>query len=144
MVVKSPSAHLSLRFDEMHPELQIARSLFVAGHYQEAIRKAAERFHNRLRELAGYQGDRSGRAMIRHVLQGRTPLLTLVLSERDSLNKDAIEGFVDLAVGMTASIRNVYTHADDWPVDQVRGLEVMALISTLHRMLDEAQPIPDP
>ncbi len=113
MSARPPSARLLLRYDDMHPELQGARGLFVSGYYQEAVRKAAERFHNRVHDLAGYRGRKTGMAMIREVFQGPNRQLALLLSEERRLNDDALDGFVNLAVGMTAGVRNVYTHADE-------------------------------
>ena len=141
MVVRSPTARLTLRYDDMHAELQGARSLFIAGYYQEAVRKAAERFQNRVREMAGYQGRKTGIAMIRHIFHSQRALLEFALSETSALNDDATDGFVNLAVGMSAGVRNVFTHADEWAVGHDRALELMALISSLHYALDEAEPV---
>ena len=140
MATKVPSAQLLLRYDDLHEELQLSRSLFTAGHYQEALRKSAERFQNRVRDMAGYQGNKTGRAMLRQIFEGRPPLLLITTSAGSHVNSDYSEGFVNLAVGMTAGVRNVSTHADDWVIGHDRAMELLALISALHYTLDEAVP----
>ena len=66
MADNSPGSAGVLNFELLHAEVQIAADLFADGHLQEAVRKAAERFSNRVAEKAERE-DLTGRNLMNQV-----------------------------------------------------------------------------
>lgn len=131
-------SHLS--FDKLHHEVQLARSLYEVGEPQEAVRKAAERFKNRVAEQAD-RPDLNNRSLMNHVFSEDRPILAFH-EHRDSLTKQYLHnGFRFLAVGLAVAVRNPYTHEDDLPVSQIEAMEWLAFISAMHRRLDRVERV---
>lgn len=120
----------------MHAELGAALELFVDGHYDEALRKAAQRFINRVQELANRE-DLNGVALMHQTFSENTPLLAF--NDRSTLvERDEHNGFRFLAVGLTQAIRNVFTHSDQYGLDRVSAFEWLMFVSAMHRRLDNS------
>ncbi len=128
---------LPLSFGQLHPEVQLAKGLYADGYFQDAVRKAAERFSNRVAEKAE-RGDMTGKALMNHVFSAGKPSL-IFSEERTTMDEqDWHEGYRSLAVGLSVGVRNVYTHRDELPVNNVEAMEWIAFISAMHRRLDRA------
>lgn len=137
---KSIESGSRLSFDHLHSEVRIARPLFDQGHRQEAVRKAAERFSNRVAARAD-RPDLSGRSLMNHVFSHERPLLVFH-EERTTLTEQNLhDGYHFLAVGLAVGVRNPYTHEDEIEVSEVEALEWLAFISAMHRRLDRAQQV---
>ena len=133
----------SLSFDDLHAEVQLARGLFSDGYLQEAVRKAAERFVNRVGEDAN-RPDLSGLSLINQAFSEQQPLLVFT-DERDSLSDQNLHnGFRNLAAGLTVAVRNIYTHVDHVPVSEIEALEWLSFISAMHRRLDRVEQVVEP
>lgn len=136
---------LSLVLQDLHHETELAHSLFETNHLQEAVRKAAERYVNRVAELADHPDaqDRQGKGLIERVFSESNPILTLnsheTLEEWTLFDRDEHNGYRFLGVGLALAIRNATTHADDYPLTKAEALEWLAFISAMHRRLDGAQ-----
>lgn len=133
----------ALTLDDLHSETGIAHSLFRDGHHQDAVRKAAQRYINRVAELAADDPgsrDRQGVDLINRVFSEDRPVLAfnprLSLTERDDHN-----GYRFLGTGLTLAVRNVMTHTDDRGLTPTEALEWLAFISAMHRRLDGAQQV---
>lgn len=134
----------ALTLDDLHSETGIAHNLFRDGHHQDAVRKAAQRYVNRVAELAADDPgsrDRQGVDLINRVFSEDSPVLAfnprLSLTERDDHN-----GYRFLGAGLTLAIRNVMTHTDDRGLTPMEALEWLAFISAMHRRLDDVQQVP--
>ena len=124
---------------EMHPELQIATGLFSDGHFDEAVRKAAQRFMNRVQEMVD-RPDLDGVVLMNTVFSEQKPLLAF--NERETLiERDEHNGFRFLAVGLAQAVRNVVTHSDAYGFDYVTAREWLMFISAMQRRLDEAEQV---
>ena len=120
----------------LHVEVAPALDLFIDGHYDEAVRKAAQRFINRVRELAN-RADLDGVALMNKTFSEEAPLLAF--NERATLiERDEHNGFRFLAVGLAQAIRNVVTHSDQYGLDEVSALEWLMFTSAMHRRLDNS------
>lgn len=120
----------------LHVEAAPALDLFIDGHYDEAVRKAAQRFINRVRELAN-RADLDGVALMNKTFSEEAPLLAF--NERATLiERDEHNGFRFLAVGLAQAIRNVVTHSDQYGLDEVSALEWLMFTSAMHRRLDNS------
>lgn len=145
----------SLGLRHLHHETALAHRLFEGNHHQEAVRKAAERYVNRVAELADHPDaqDRQGKGLIERVFSEANPILTLnsheTLDDWTLLDRDEHNGFRFLGVGLALAIRNATTHADEYPLTEIEALEWLGFISAMHRRLDRAQqfvatPEPEP
>ena len=123
--------------DRLHSETHVGLRLFGDAYYDESVRKAAQRFMNRVQELAN-RPDLDGTALIEHAFSAQKPLL--IFNERTTiLERDAHDGYRFLAVGLTRALRNVLTHHDNYGLDKIQAWEWLAFISAMHRLLDGAQ-----
>lgn len=126
-------------FDRLHQEVHIGHALFRDAHYDESVRKAAQRFVNRVQELAS-RSDLDGAALMNQAFSNDKPLL--VFNERETrIERDIHDGYRFLAVGLTRSVRNVLTHHDNYDLSEVEAWEWLAFISAMHRLLDGVQQV---
>ena len=137
MAADPPNARNGLRFTDLHAEVQLALDLYEDGHFQEAVRTAAQRFNNRVAEKAERE-DLTGQDLMNHVFSTKKPVLVFSEERATLTEKDLHDGYRSLASGLAAAIRNVYTHQDHVKVTQVEALEWLAFISAMHRRLDRA------
>ena len=138
MADNSPGSAGVLNFELLHAEVQIAADLFADGHLQEAVRKAAERFSNRVAEKAERE-DLTGSALMHQVFSGGDhPDLVFSEERKTASEKSWHDGYRYLAAGLSTGVRNIYTHLDAVQVDEIEALEWLAFISAMHRRLDRA------
>ena len=144
MVDEASEPEAILTLSQLHPEVLLAEDLFEAGFLQEAVRKAAERFSNRVAEKAERE-DLVGRDLMNHVFSVDKPVLVFSEERRSATDRNWHDGYRSLAAGLSAGVRNVYTHLDTVPVSPTEALEWLAFISAMHRRLDRAfQYVPPP
>lgn len=141
----TPSLEPSLRF--LHHELDLALGPFVDGYYDEALRKASQRFINRIKELVN-RPDLDGSGLIEKTFSAQSPLLAFN-SRATPIERDEHDGYRFLAAGLTRALRNVVTHLDNYGLDATTAWEWLVFISAMHRRLDQAEQIaeespPDP
>ena len=131
-----------LELNDLHAETRLAHGLFRDGHLQEAVRKAAERYVNRVAQEAEHP-ELQGTTLINRAFSEDTPLLVLnsheSLDEWTLMDRDEHNGYRFLGVGLVQGIRNVMTHMDDYAMTRAEALEWLAFISAMHRRLDGAQ-----
>ena len=125
--------------ESLHHELGLALGLYKNGHHQEALRKASQRFINRIQELAS-RPDLDGSGLVEKAFSSQTPLLSF--NNRETLiERDEHEGYRFLAAGLTRAIRNVVTHLDGCGLDALAAWEWLVFISAMHRRLDQAEQV---
>lgn len=124
-----------LRNHDLHPAVSGAPlDLYCDGHFNEAVRKASERFEDRVRE-------RSGLADHGVSLMGKAfgPGGVLVLKGMKPENeKDFQDGFKFLAMGMMGALRNVFSHGDEERRAPEECFEMLMFLNWLFRGLDGA------
>lgn len=124
---------------DLHPDVVIGLGLFDDEHYDEAVRKASQRFVNRMKELAN-RPDLDGSGLIEHTFSAKKPLLAFN-DRKIPLERDEHDGYRFLAVGLTRALRNVFTHHDGYGPDANEAWEWLVFISAMHRQLDQAQQV---
>lgn len=123
----------------LHRELDSAWGLYCDEYYDEAVRKASQRFANRAKELTN-RPDLDGSALMEQAFSAQSPLLEF--SDRGTMiERDEHDGYRFLAVGLTRALRNVLSHTDSYGLDQNSALEWLTFISAMHRRLDQAQQV---
>lgn len=128
-----------LGLDDLHDELTLSMGLFQDGYYDEAVRKASQRFINRVAERAG-RPDLDGAALIQKSFSDQQPLLEF--NDRETIHeRNEHDGFRFLAVGLARGVRNLVTHSDEYGLTNVTALEWVGFISAMHRRLDEARQV---
>ena len=133
--IGSPPAHAG-RF---HFEVERALALFGDGHHDEAVRKASQRFINRVQGWVN-RPDLDGVALINKVFSSEAPLL--IFNDRSTpIERDEHDGYRFLAVGLASALRNVVTHHDDYGLDYEAAWEWLVFVSAMHRRLDQAEQV---
>ena len=124
----------------LHPDTQLAHGLLIDGHGTEAVRRAAQRFINRVAALVYPEEDergdqQDGVPLMAAAFAREAPLLSFSrMSTRVERNEH--DGYRNLAIGLALGLRNVATHADEYPMDHDGAFEWLAFISAMHRRLD--------
>lgn len=83
--------------------------LFENGHFNEAVRKAFERFEDRVQEVSAIKA--SGRELMGRAFPNDNylELSGVELENRDSF----VDGYKLLSMGSMAAIRNIFSHGDE-------------------------------
>lgn len=135
----TPSPRLLNFPDQIHSELHLALGLFHDGHYDDAVRKASQRFINRVQELVD-RPDLDGAGLIEKTFSSQSPLLAF--NDRSTpLERDEHDGYRFLAAGLTRALRNVVTHHDNYGFGAIAAWEWLVFSSAMHRRLDEAEQV---
>ena len=133
------SSVTTLHVEGLHDELHSSIGLYQDGHYDEAVRRASQRFINRIRERSG-RLDLDGTAVIENSFSSQTPMLEFN-DRKTPTERNEHDGFRHMAVGLVRGLRNVLSHEDDYKLTATTALEWMAFISAMHRRLDEARQV---
>lgn len=110
--------------------------LFRDGHFNEAVRRAAERFEDALRDRSGL--DDHGRTLMANAFRPDGGVLRLVNVEAEN-QRDFQEGFQFLAMGMIQAIRNVFSHGDEERRPPEECYEMLLFLNWLFRHLGLAE-----
>ena len=111
----------TLRLDDLHDELSRSMGLYRDGYYDEAVRKASQRFINRVAERAG-RPDLDGAALIQKAFSDDKPLLEFNIRET-AYKRNEHDGFRFLAVGLVRGVRNLLAHSDDYGLTSCVGMD---------------------
>lgn len=106
-------------------------ALFMDGHFNEAVRKAAERFEDVVR-------DKSSLSQIGQDLMTKafaTSDLLAVDRLQPENEKDFIEGYRFLAMGLMRAIRNVFSHGDEEKRTPEECFEMLLFINWMFKAL---------
>ena len=133
-----PGALLSLT-GQLHSELHLALGLFEDGHYDDALRKASQRFINRVQELVD-RPDLDGSGLIDKTFSSQSPLLAFN-GRSTPLERDEHDGYRFLAAGLTRALRNVVTHHNNYGFSATTAWEWLVFVSAMHRRLDQAEQV---
>jgi hypothetical protein len=121
-----------LRGHDLEPALAAEPlDLFEAGHFNESVRKASEKFEDRVQEmcsLATHGRDLMARAF------ADGALLDVECYEPE--NRDGfVEGYKFLAMGAMSAIRNVFSHGDEERRSPEECFEMLLFLNWLFRGL---------
>jgi len=137
--VRRPAQDLAALFDrlDLHDALKddIAQ-MFREGHFNEAVRKALERFEKRIQDEIG---DRKsiGKNLMAKACNRDKPLIPInALQSGNDLSEQ--EGFMHLTMGAMAGLRNLYSHGDVGQMSATDAIERLAFVSLLFKRVDRA------
>lgn len=121
---------------ELHPALKDdCLAMFKAGHVNEAVRKALERFEKRIQDETGDHD--IGKTLMAKAFNLQTG--TIRINDGTQGNDDSEqEGFMHLTMGAMAGMRNLYSHGDVDTMTPMDAFERLAFVSLLFKRVDAA------
>jgi len=120
--------------------LNCCRDELLDENYFHAIFEATKGVAQRIRELSGLSND--GADLITKAFLGQSPVLALGTLAGES-EKSEQKGFANLLIGLFGAVRNPLAHAPkiNWHVSEQDALDILALVSLIHRKLDGVRRI---
>lgn len=110
--------------------------LFRDGHFNEAVRRAAERYEDRVRDRSRL--GEHGRNLMASAFRPEGPSLSLTRVEAEN-QRDFQEGFMFLSMGMMQAIRNVFSHGDEERRPPEECFETLLFLNWLFKHLELAE-----
>jgi len=137
--IQVPPLELLKRLEEHPLVTQVAGEpleLFRNGHFNESVRKAAERFEVAVQKKSGQTS--SGKDLMGKVFNLDNPVIALnpLKTEND---KGIQEGYMHLTIGMIRAIRNIFSHGDEDQRAPEEAYEMLLFINWLFRLLEHAK-----
>jgi len=135
--IQPPPPELVKRL-ENHPLVEEIESeplqLFKDGHYNDAVRKACERYETKIHNASG--SSRFGKNLMSHAFSVSNPAIRLndLQSENE---KNFQEGFMYLSMGMMQAMRNVFSHGSEQHRMAEEAYEMIFFINWMFRKLEE-------
>jgi len=136
-----------LRRREVHPDvLQFCRAELLdtnPPNYFHAVLEATKSVAQKIRDRTGLTGD--GAEIVDPAFNISSPLLA-INSLGTETEQSEQKGFANLLRGIFGTFRNVTGHAPKimWPIGQQDALDLLTMVSYLHRRLDAAVKVPRP
>lgn len=121
-----------------HPEiLKYCRAELVDDNYFHAVLEAIKGIAERIRNLSGLAAD--GAELVNMAFSVKMPILK-VNSLRTETEISEQKGIANILVGLFGAVRNPAAHAPKimWPMNQEDALDILSLVSFIHRKLDGA------
>lgn len=130
--------HLITR--RVHPDvLRFCREELLVDNYFHAVFEATKSVAEKLRSLSGLTSD--GAELVDQALAFKSVIPHLALSSLETESQQSEQkGFMNLLRGLFGTFRNTTAHAPKitWKIDEQDALDILSLISLIHRRLDSA------
>jgi uncharacterized protein (TIGR02391 family) len=121
--------------------LSYCRAELIDQNYFHAVFEATKSIAAKVRTLSGLDGD--GADLIQRAFGASkdTPPLLAINSLATETERGEQRGFVNLLVGLFGTVRNPLAHSPktEWPMSEQDALDVLTLVSLVHRKLDRAR-----
>jgi uncharacterized protein (TIGR02391 family) len=126
-----------------HDVLQFCKAELLQENYFHAVFEATKSVAQKIRDKTGLMGD--GADIVNEAFKISAPMLA-INSLRTETEQSEQKGFANLLRGMFGTFRNVTGHAPKitWPIKEEDALDLLALVSYLHRRLDAAAIVVQP
>lgn len=126
-----------------HDVLQFCRAELLQENYFHAVFEATKSVAEKIRKRTGLSGD--GADLVDPAFGLKAPLLA-INSLRTETEQSEQKGFANLVRGMFGTFRNVTGHAPKitWPISEQDALDLLSLVSYIHRRIDAAADVPQP
>ncbi|WP_323088580.1 TIGR02391 family protein [Allobaculum sp. JKK-2023] len=124
-----------------HPSVvHLAKKEYVNGQYFEAVFEASKGLSKKVRELTGLTGD--GANLFEKAFSTKNPYLVLNRLETET-ERNEQNGLRTLINAIFLMFRNPQAHnlKLDWPVNEVKALDALSLISFAFKGLDQCQVV---
>ncbi len=121
--------------------LRFCRAELVQRDYFHAVLEASKGVADKIRKLSGLTND--GADLVQDALALRRGPVLAINSLQTDTEKGEQRGFVNLLVGVFGTFRNPTAHEARiyWPIDEQDALDILSLVSLVHRKLDGARRI---
>jgi len=119
-----------------HPEIfKYCRAELVDENYFHAVLEAIKGVAERIRRFSGLTTD--GADLVRAAFSIKAPILRLNSLKTETEISEQ-KGFSNILVGLFGAVRNPTAHAPKitWPMTEQDALDVLSLVSFVHRKLD--------
>lgn len=126
----------------VHPDvLRFCRAELLQDNYFHAVLEATKSVAQKIRDKTGLAGD--GADLVDQAFKITDPLLA-INSLRTEAEQSEQKGFANLLRGMFGTFRNPTGHAPKivWRIEEQDALDLLSLVSYLHRRLDAAVRVP--
>lgn len=136
--VSNLRSHLITR--RVHPDvLRYCREELLVDNYFHAVFEATKSVAEKLRSLSGLTSDGADLVDEAFAFKSTIPHLALSTLQTES-EKSEQKGFINLLKGLFGTFRNTTAHAPKitWKIDEQDALDILSLISLVHRRLDSA------
>jgi uncharacterized protein (TIGR02391 family) len=110
--------------------------MFRDGHFNEAVRKALERFEKRVQDAVGDHRTIGRDLMAKAFGSDPPPIQLNALATGNDRSEQ--EGFKFLTMGAMSGMRNLYSHGDVAQMGAMEALERLAFVSLLFKRVDSA------
>jgi len=133
-----PPKDLVAIFDrlEFHEALKDdVAEMFRDGHFNEAVRKALERFEKYIQETVG-DHKTIGKQLMAKAFNANAPIIPINPMKTGN-DQSEQEGFMHLTMGAMAGLRNLYSHGDVEQMNAVDAIERLGFVSLLFKRIDK-------
>ncbi|MCL5961893.1 MAG: TIGR02391 family protein [Chloroflexi bacterium] len=127
---------------QVHPDvLRFCRAELLQENYFHAVLESTKSVAVRIREMADLTND--GSELVEQAFGGSHPILAINTLSTETERSEQ-RGFTNLLKGVFGIFRNVTAHAPKvaWPVNEQDALDLLSLLSYVHRRLDSAVVVP--
>jgi len=123
-----------------HEVLKYCRTELVEKNYFHAVLEATKGINERIRNMSGLVTD--GADLVNTAFSVKKPIIAINSLKTDT-EKSEQKGFSNLLIGLFGAIRNPTAHAPKitWPMSEQDALDILTLVSFIHRKLDNAVKI---
>ena len=124
-----------------HDVLQFCKAELLQNNYSHAVFEATKSVAEKIRQRTGLTSD--GAELVDEAFGLKSPLLA-INTLRTETEQTEQKGFANLVKGVFGVFRNVTAHAPKitWPIDEQDALDLLSLVSYVHRRLDTAADVP--
>jgi uncharacterized protein (TIGR02391 family) len=126
-----------------HDVLRFCKAELLQENYFHAVFEATKSVAEKIRNRTGLTGD--GADLVDPAFGVNAPLLAINTLRTDTERSEQ-KSFANLLRGMFGTFRNVTGHAPKitWPISEQDALDLLSLVSYLHRRIDAAADVPQP
>jgi uncharacterized protein (TIGR02391 family) len=124
-----------------HDVLQFCKAELLQNNYFHAVFEATKSVAEKIRQRTGLTSD--GAELVDEAFGLKSPLLA-INTLRTETEQTEQKGFANLVKGVFGVFRNVTAHAPKitWPIDEQDALDLLSIVSYIHRRLDAAADVP--
>jgi len=120
--------------------LAFCREELLKDNYFHAVFEATKSVADKIRTKSGLVSD--GAELVDLVFSSKNPILA-INTLRTETEQSEHKGFANLLKGVFGTFRNVTAHAPriHWTIEEQDALDLLTMVSYLHRRLDRAVPV---
>lgn len=124
--------------------LKYCRTELLQENYFHAILEATKSISAKIRDLSKLTSDGAELAQAAFGLpkEGRRPVLAINNLETET-DRGEQRGFTNLLIGLFGTVRNPLAHNPkvEWPMEEQDALDILTLVSLIHRKLDRTRKL---